>query len=179
MRQSLLVAVACLLLQTACSSSPNQTRVRTQSIGSSEVGRLAVTTTVEADLIRVPFDADAVFRVLPAAYDSLGIPIHGMNPARKTVSNDGIKIRNRLGRTPLSMYLDCGNSQIGPNADSYDVYLTVSTTVTPGASGTAAMATMLEAQARPATYNQAYHVCSSKGVLEQKLADQVKARLIK
>ncbi|WP_337169412.1 hypothetical protein [Gemmatimonas aurantiaca] len=149
-------------------------------MGRSEVGRINVTSVVEADIITVPYDADAVYRVMQAAYDSLGIPITGLDPAKKTIENSGVKIRNRLGKMPISTYLDCGNSQIGPNADSYDVYLNVSTKVTPGpAAGTARLATLLEAQARPATYNQAYSVCSTRGVLEQKLADVVKARLAK
>ena len=85
--------------------------------------------------------------------------------------------RARLGKAPLSRYLDCGNTQIGPNADSYDVFLTVMTTVSPeGASG-ATLTTIVDAQSRPVTFNQAYSRCSSKGGIEIRIADLVKARL--
>lgn len=179
MRRSLLMCTGILMGLTACatSSSESGTRISTQSMGSSEVGRINITSTVEADVITVPYDADAVFRVLPAIYDALGIQITGLDPARKTIENTGSKIRNRLGSVPISTYLDCGNSQIGPNADSYDVYLSVSTRVTAGAAVSSKLITLLEAQARPATYNQAYSVCSTKGALEQKIAEIVKVRL--
>lgn len=179
MHRSLLICTAALIGLSACASNSSErgTRVRTQSVGGSDVGRIAVTSTVEADLIKVPYDADAVFRVMTAAYDSLGIPITGLDPAKKTIENNGVKIRNRLGKMPISTYLDCGNSQIGPNADSYDVYLNISTRVMADGGGASKLATLLEAQARPATYNQAYSVCTTKGVLEQKLADVVQVRL--
>lgn len=181
MHRSLLICIAALVGLSACASkSPTGgARVSTQSVGNASMGRVAVTSVVEADLITVHHDADAVYRVLSAAFDSLGIPITGLDPARKMVSNNGFKVRNRLGKMPLSTYLDCGNSQIGPNADSYDVYLSVSSTVTSGGAGISKLATLVEAQARPATYNQAYNVCSTKGSLEQKLADIVVKRLAK
>jgi hypothetical protein len=148
-------------------------------MGSGEIGRLAVTSTVEADVITVPFDADAVFRILPSVFDSLPVAVTTLDPAKRQLGNNGFKIRNRLGKNPLSYYLDCGgSSQIGPNADSYDVVLTVMTTVSGGA-GSASLSTLVEAQARPATYNQAYNRCSSKGSLEQRIADLVTKRLKK
>jgi hypothetical protein len=57
--------------------------------------------------------------------------------------------------------------------------LSVSTTVSSGGAGQASLATLLDAQARPATYNQAYSRCGSKGLLEQKIADAVTKKLRK
>lgn len=188
MRQTslrLLLGTATLLVLAACASSSSggapaaAPRTSTQTMGGSDVGRLAVTTVVDADVISVPFDADAVFKVLPSVYDSLGVVVNLIDPARKQVGNSALKIRNRLGKNPLSYYLDCGSGQIGPNADSYDVVLSVSTTVSSGGAGQASLATLLDAQARPATYNQAYSRCGSKGLLEQKIADAVAKKLRK
>lgn len=180
-RLILLVSLAGL---AACASSGSAgggstVTTRTQQIGSADVGRLNVTTVVEADVTTVPFDADAVFRVLPSVLDSLGLPVATIDPAGKSIGNPGFKIRNRLGKTPLSMILDCGNTQIGPNADSYDVYLKVMTTVSGAGAGSARIATLVEAQARPATYNQAYNSCATKGYLEPRLVDLVTRRLRK
>jgi hypothetical protein len=153
---------------------------RRTTTGIENMGRLTITNTVEADVVTVPFDADAVFKILPSLYDSLGVQVNTVDPAKKTVGNSGYKIRNRLGKLPLSMYLDCGgSSQIGPNADSYDVYLSALTSVTPNGAGSAKVGTLVEAQARPATYNQAYSACSSKGLFEQKLAQLISKRLAK
>jgi hypothetical protein len=161
---------------SGATSSP---RVRTQTMGISTVGNLALTTVVDADVVSLPYDAEAMFRILPSVYDSLGIQVTALDPARKQIGNSGFKIRNRLGKTPLSYYLDCGNAQIGPNADSYDVVLSVTSTVSAGGAGQSSLSTLVEAQARPATYNQAYTRCSTKGALEQKLVDLVNRRLTK
>lgn len=181
MYRSLLICSVIIVSLSGCASNSSGTaaRVSTQSVGNNALGRVAVTSAVEADVITLRYDADAVFRVLPAVFDSLGIQITGLDPARKTIENSGVKVRNRLGKMPISTYLDCGNSQIGPNADSYDVYLSVSTTVSPSGAGMSKLATLIEAQARPATYNQAYSICSTKGSLEQKIADVVALRLAK
>lgn len=153
---------------------------RSTTTGIEGVGRLTINRTTEADVVTIPFDADAVFRILPSVYDSLGIQVNTVDPAKKTVGNSGYKIRNRLGKMPLSMYLDCGgSSQIGPNADSYDVYLSVLTTVSANGAGSAKVGTLVDAQARPATYNQAYSPCSSKARLEERLAELITKRLAK
>lgn len=148
----------------------------TQTIGG-DAGTLTMANTLTADVSHLTYTPDAIFKILPSVFDSVGIPVNIVDPTRKQVGNSGYKIRQRLGKAPLSRYLDCGNTQIGPNADSYDVVLTVTTTVTAeGASG-AALSTIVDAQARPATYNQGYTHCASKGGIEIRIADIVKARL--
>jgi hypothetical protein len=177
-----------LMALTACASGgasapavqTSGSTTRSATTGIEGVGRVTINRTTEADVVSVPYDADAVFRILPSLYDSLGVQVNTVDPAKKTVGNAGYKIRNRLGKIPLSMYLDCGGStQIGPNADSYDVYLSVLTTVTSAGAGASKIGTLVEAQARPATYNQAYSPCNSKGLFEQKLAQLITKRLTK
>lgn len=175
-----LLLVTLLAGLSACASSSTTVgspTIRTQQLGSADVGRMNLTTVTEADVAPVPFEADAVFRILPSVFDSLGVPVTLLDPARRQIGNSGLKIRNRLGKTPLSMILDCGNTQIGPNADSYDVVLSVTTTVASDGAGRATIGTLVEAQARPATYNQGYNSCSTKGALEQKLVALVTKRL--
>lgn len=140
---------------------------------------MTVSTTSSADISHLSFAPDLVFRVLPSVFDSVGIPVTTLDPAHKSIGNGGYKIRQRLGKLSLSRYLDCGTTQIGPNADSYDVFLSVMTTVAPEGKSGATLTTVVDAQARPATFNQAYSHCASKGGIEMRIADLVTARLMR
>ncbi len=54
--------------------------------------------------------------VLPAVYDSLGIPRSKVDRASYTIGNLGMQVRRRLGNVRLSKYLDCGTTQQGLGA---------------------------------------------------------------
>ena len=73
----------------------------------------------------LPGPPDSVWNALPAAYDSLGIKLNVVDLKQHLIGNQGMKLRQKLGSTRLSKYLDCGNAQIGPSADSYDVLMSV------------------------------------------------------
>ncbi len=152
-------------------------RPATQTVGRADVGGVVLTNTVSTEAVSLPHAVDAVWRILPSVFDSVGIKVETVDPAKREIGNVGYRIRNRLGKVSLSRYLDCGNTQIGPNADNYDVVLTVLSVVTPNGAAAATLTTSVEAQARPATYNQAYSRCSSKGGIEARIAELVKARL--
>src|SRR5215471_12129385 len=77
----------------------------------------------------IPFSMNQVWGVLPAVFDSLGIPVRTLDPVTHTIGNDGLAVRRRLKSTPLSRFIDCGSTQIGPNADDYDVRLAVITEI--------------------------------------------------
>ena len=99
-----------------------------------------------------------------------------MEPSTHSIGNQGFAIRHRLKNVSLSRYIDCGNSQLGPSADDYDVRLTLMADV--HATDTGSRLTInLQAVARPPNYAQEYSSCSSRGVLETKLGDLVAARL--
>lgn len=168
-----------LVLVSACASSHAAPTARpsTQTVASAGNSAISMSVAPNVDVTHLAWSADAVWRILPSVFDSVGIPVVTIDQARKTIGNSGWKTRARLGKAPLSRYLDCGNTQIGPNADSYDVLLSVLTTVTPEGANGAAITTIVEAQAKPVTYNQAYSRCSSKGGIEIRIAELVKARL--
>ena len=160
--------------------APSSTvRPATQTIGRGDIGSVVVSTAGSLDVTDLPYTADAVWGVLPSVYDSLAIPISSMDPARKEIGNSGYRIRSRLGKVSLSRYLDCGSTQIGPNADNYDVVLTVLSVVAADGASASKLTTSVEAQARPATYNQGYSRCTSKGGIETRIAELTKARLSK
>jgi hypothetical protein len=177
------LSVLLLAMMSACASGGPSTstaaRPATQTVGRGDIGTLVMSTTASADVAELPHSADAVWGILPSVFDSLGVPITNMDPARKAIGNPGFRIRSRLGKVSLSRYLDCGSTQIGPNADNYDVVLTVMTVVAAKGATASTLTTSVEAQARPATYTQQYSRCSSKGGIETRLTDLVKARLTK
>lgn len=176
----LFARVAIVIGLTACASSsaaPTRTSTETLRVLGSEGGAVTLTSSTVANVSHVPFTVEQVWGVLPAIYDSLGIPISTLDATERAIGNAGLNLRRRLGNVSLSRYIDCGNTQIGENADSYDVHLKVITRVQPAEGGMAAVATTVEAAAKPVTFAQAYSRCSSKGVLEKRLADAVKLRL--
>ena len=64
-------------------------------------------------------------------------------------------------------------TQVGPNADSYEVYFTITTQLDSVAPSLTRMTTQLTAAAKPLAFSQDYSRCSSKVVLEKKLLDIV------
>jgi len=116
---------------------------------------------------KLPYTVDKVWRALPAVFDSIGIPIAMLEPTAHRMGNEAFKVRSRLKGVPLSRYIDCGNStQIGPNADSYDVVVTMLAEVHAAESGASSLRHTFSALARPANFSQDYSQCSSKGTLE-------------
>lgn len=139
---------------------------------------LVMSTEASSDVITVQAPVARTWDALRAAYDSVGVGIGTLDPRTYTIGNLGYKVRQRLGRVPLSRYLDCGGStQVGPNADSYDVILGVTSTLRPAGATATQMTTTVDAQARPATFNQSWSRCTSRGTLEKRLADLVRAQL--
>lgn len=141
---------------------------------------LVMSTEASSDVVTVQAPIARAWEALRVAYDSVGVGIGTLDPRTYTIGNLGYKVRQRLGRTPLSRYLDCGGStQVGPNADSYDVILGVTSTLRPAGAAATQMTTTVDAQARPATFNQSWSRCTSRGTLEKRLADLVRAQLAK
>ena len=176
-RLMLLTAAAYCLSACASSSSTSTARPATQTVSGGAAGSMTIANSTSSDVVHLAFTPDAVWRIMPSVYDSLGVTVSTMDQARKSIGNPGYKIRQKLGKAPLSRYIDCGASQIGPNADSYDVMLSVMSTVTPEGAQGAVLTTIVEAQAKPVTYSQGYSRCSSKGGIEKRISDLVNARL--
>lgn len=120
---------------------------------------------------------DRVWRALPAAFDSLGIPGGVVDAAARQFGSTGFRVRRRLGTAPVSRYFDCGQTQIGENADEYNVQLQVVATLSTGAAGTTNVEVLLDALARPVAFSQGYQACSTRGTLDARLIERVRAEL--
>jgi hypothetical protein len=124
----------------------------------------------------VAFTPEKVWSVLPAVYDSLGIPVATVDSKRYLLGNTGFKAYQKLGKTSLAKYIDCGKTQGFPSADSYDVYLQITTQVQPKDAGST-ISTLLEAAGRPMAISGDYIKCSSLGALESAILAGVRDRL--
>jgi hypothetical protein len=165
---------ACAPTATPGAPAPSQTiRVGPAAAG----GSVTLNPTSNAHVSTIQLALDQVWRLLPAAFDSLGIPITTIDANGHLVSNEGVKLRQRLGKVPLSRYIECGTTQIGPNADSYDVFLSVSTQLEAAGGGESRISTTVEAAARPLAFSQEYSRCTSKGVLEARIAEAVRGQI--
>lgn len=176
MRAMFCVSLAAL---SACASTGTTTSgPASQSIAVDGMpGRLTMSPTSSANSTSITGSLEQVWRALPAAFDSVGIPVTQVDPVRHIIGNPGFKLRQRLGKVSLSRYIDCGTTQVGPNADSYDVYVTALIQLQPGSGGTTTVTTTFEALARPIAFSQDYSRCSSRGSIETRLLAAVKSQL--
>lgn len=176
-----------LLLVAACASGgaastpittgPAQ-QTMTVSGGSGGTASITMTHDAETQSHLLTARPDRVWAVLPAVFDSLGIPVATIDPSSRTIGNTSFKAHGRLKGVPLSRYIDCGTlTQIGPNADSYDIMMSLVAQVRPAEGGASSLVIGLEAAGKPATFSQDYSRCSTKGALETRLTETVQRLL--
>jgi hypothetical protein len=146
-------------------------------MGSTGISSLSMTVNDESSVRTLAYPVAAVWQLIPWALDSLGVPVRSLEPTTKRAGNSGFPVRRKLKAVPLSRYIDCGSTHLGPNADDYDVNLSVFAEVRPADGGASTLITTVEAAARPANFAQEYSRCTSKGSLEARLNELLKARL--
>jgi hypothetical protein len=174
------LAVATILAGCASSSGALPDRDTRQTVQISGVsGKLNMSSSSSATTTTIAEPIELVWRALPKALDSLGVAVTTIDPARFLIGAEGVKVRQRLGKAPLSRYLDCGQTQIGPNADAYDVMLTVMVQLQKGVPGATNVSTSVEATAKPIAYAQSASECSTKGTFEKALLAILQAPIAK
>ena len=89
------------------------------------------------------------------------------------------KSRQKLGKERLSTFFECGTTQVGPNADSYELYVTVHTYLEPlkGDSSRTRMTVAVSGAAKPLQFSQDYSRCTSKTMLERRILDVISSAL--
>lgn len=162
----------------ATASGPVATRevstVRVQGVGAFDIRRDDQSTSTT-----VAFPLEQVWRAMPAVFDSLEVPVGRVDPVEHVFGNEGVRIRKRIGGEAISKYFDCGTTQIGPNADSYDVMLILLTTLRPGPANTTIITITAEASARPVARSQPYAGCSSRATLDVRLVGILKRQAMR
>jgi hypothetical protein len=119
---------------------------------------------------------DAVWAALPAAYEALGLPLSFKEDARFRLGNDQIKARRALNGVQMRTILDCGSDLNGEKAETYDIKLTIETSV--AAAGDAAeVTTMVSGLGRSPNFGNNDITCSTKGELEKRILKHVRTTL--
>ena len=164
-----------LVLAAACSSAgsaPPTGGIQQQSVtlgGTGASTSIMLTHESATNVHDLVAPLDRVWGALPAAFDSIGIQPATIDPATHTMGNMNFKVHGRLKGTPLSRFIDCGQStQVGANADNYDIVMTFAVQTKAGDPGRTWLAVSLDAVGRPATFAQDYSQCSSRGELENR-----------
>jgi hypothetical protein len=113
---------------------------------------------------------EAVWARLPAAYESLGLPVSVKDDARFRIGNDQLKVRRAINGVQMRSIVDCGSDLNGEKADTYDIKLTIETTVAPGAAADASeITTTVSGLGRSPSFGNSEVNCSTKGELERRI----------
>lgn len=131
---------------------------------------------VAADTVDAPLDS--VWRALPEVYRALAIPTNLLDTDLRQLGTSGTKVYRRLGQTPLRRYLDCGNTQLGPNADSYEIVLAATTSLRKLDTASTIVTTVVEATGRPMQFATGETVCRTRGDLERQIVLLIKTRVL-
>lgn len=167
-----MIAFALVLELAACSTQlptrlPSQARQRSYTIAIDTLG-------IEAPLTGT---ADSAWRVLPAVYASLDLPVHERDEAGRRLGACWIRVRLRLSGVPLSRYLDCGELRNVPNADRMEIELLVLSRVKQDAQGGTTLSTFVLATAGESAGSSNRIWCLSTGALESRIREAVQRLL--
>ncbi|MBI3790838.1 MAG: hypothetical protein HY275_08165 [Gemmatimonadetes bacterium] len=137
-----------------------------------------MTSIIQAATTHINLTADKVFGALSTTYESLSIPVTTMVTKDRMLGNLEFKARARLGSLPMRRLVDCGMQLGEPNADSYQIILSVSSEVKDNGDGSSTLATVVQATGRPVQFSGADVRCTTLGELEKRIATIVQAKAL-
>ena len=178
MRYTPMLSALSIAAAAACASTPRTPTVSegtvtppaTRIVGTGGSIEVRTSASVSKEIVRVEGSASEVWSRLVAAYDSLGIPVNISNQSQGLLGNDGFKLRRRLKDVPLTRYLDCGSTQGGPSAETYEILLSVKTQLLPADGGFTAT-TLVDASGKPVALSGGYVKCGSTNRLETRIGE--------
>ncbi len=130
-------------------------------------------TDVSSVIVMAP--PDDVFKAVSAAYGALNISVDELNQANRIIGNSAFKVRRRIGDVPTMRALDCGGEPGMPNAETYQLTLTIRSRVIPNDAGGSVVQSTVEGMARnPTTAASSDVRCVSLGALEKRIAELAK-----
>lgn len=153
-----------------------QTAVLANAGGSARGMNMVSVTDVSRTLVAAP--PEKAFQALSAAYATLNIPVTDINQQTRTLGNSAFRTRRRIGDIPTMRALDCGGDSGMPNAETYQLTLTIQSKVAPSDDGGSVILTTLEGTGRnPTTAASSDVRCASLGALEKRIGELVKKTL--
>lgn len=134
--------------------------------------------TVDVNSVLINAPVERAWAALQEAYATLTIPVTDLNQQTRTIGNNAFRVRRRIGDVPTMRALDCGGDSGMPNAETYQLLLTIKSRIIPNDAGGSVVQTTLEGTGKNATTAASSDVrCSSMGALEKKIADLIKAKV--
>lgn len=124
----------------------------------------------------VPASAEGGWEVLAAVYADWGLEINFREPKALRLGSCFQKVRSRLGKESLSTFVDCGETRGAPNADRYEVAITVLTTVRPRSNGGASLFTFVLGVGLDGASSTNRRWCYSRGALEERIRTGVETK---
>jgi hypothetical protein len=181
-RSTTLVLMVILICVSGCASRSSSGPAVVQGLV------LPTTTTYDGGLRPVANQASSVrdtvilgergriWGVLPSVFASLSIDAEMMDPTTLVIGTERLRTSRVDGRR-LSEFLDCGGGVAGPNADSYDVTLSLFVQLEGEGSGSTLVRTVLDASAQSRYNNSDQIQCASFGTLERRVVGLIDQQL--
>lgn len=170
----------------ACASSPRaaaapdleRSGIRTTQVqGAGMPTSMNMTENVTAKSAVIDLPPEKTFQALEAAYAALGIPLTTRDVAIRKLGNESFRVRRRVGDVAMTKVFDCGGDMGMPNAETYQVTMSVLSVVKPNDAGGSILQTVVEGQAKNPLTNAANLVrCTSQGALEARIEALVRGR---
>lgn len=178
MKPALVPLMLCVTL-TACGGSHfvrDTENVRAPTIitgadGSTEQVETTRSLTTHTVVLEMPIET--AYRRLLATYDVLGLEANTFSERDWFVGARNLTLRRRLGDRRLSSLLNCGSGMTGPNADSYEISLSIVSQLRPAGTAATQLSTRIEASARPMGVSGTTVHCSTTGRLETEISESV------
>lgn len=138
-------------------------------------GTVAVANTSTATKTVLDMPMDQAWLALDQAYAVLTIAPSERNASTHLLGNTSFKARRKLGDVRLMNALDCGGESSAPNAESYDITMSVRSQLTPNPAGGTLLQSFVEGVGRNATTNNSNPVtCYSRGGIEKRIDELVR-----
>ncbi len=118
-----------------------------------------------------------VFAALEAVLAALELPLTVKDPQSGSIGNEGHKFRRKLADLPSRRLFDCGGSSGMPNSETYAIKMSALMTVVDAGGGMTKVITVVQASAENPNFPGSGVSCSSSGVLEARIAADLKTRL--
>jgi len=118
---------------------------------------------------------DSAWTALKSVYSELGIPVTTLVDASHLIGNEGFKVRRRIGKVPMQRILDCGSAQGMPNAETYDIMMSISSYLVKNPKAGFNLITRIDASGKSPNFSRESSVnCPSQGELEALIGELVR-----
>lgn len=122
----------------------------------------------------IPFPADAAYRALLAVYAELKVPLEVSDSINLRAGSPSFHRQATFAGRQISTWLSCGDGVSGPNADSYRVYMILTSTISPVSDERSALRTVYLAGAVSNSGAASQGMpCESSGRLEVRIHQRV------